>query len=118
MKKLMFSLLLIVGCAAQSIAQVNPNNHYVNGYYRSNGTYVQGHYKTDPNSTVNDNYSTYPNVNPYTGTQGTVQPDYSGTTNWNSTPTFNSTPTYQFEAPTYELETPSLDTELNFYDPF
>ena len=44
---------------------------WVNGYQKSNGTYVQGHYRSSPNSTTSDNYSTYPNVNPYTGKRGT-----------------------------------------------
>ena len=51
-------------------AQVNPHNHWVDGYYKSDGTYVQGHYRTNRNETVRDNYTTYPNVNPYTGQQG------------------------------------------------
>jgi hypothetical protein len=29
---------------------------YVRGYYRKNGTYVQPHYRTAPNSTTSDNY--------------------------------------------------------------
>ena len=44
---------------------------YVNGYTRSNGTYVPGHYRSSPNSTQSDNYSTYGNTNPYTGQRGT-----------------------------------------------
>lgn len=43
---------------------------YVDGYYRSNGTYVEPHYRSDKNSTVYDNWSTYPNINPYTGKKG------------------------------------------------
>jgi hypothetical protein len=43
---------------------------YVNGYNRRDGTYVQGHYRTDANSTYNDNYSTRGNYNPYTGEAG------------------------------------------------
>lgn len=43
---------------------------YVSGYTKSNGTYVQGHYRTAPNNTVNDNWSTRGNVNPYTGKSG------------------------------------------------
>lgn len=38
---------------------------YVNGYFRKDGTYVSGHYKSDPNGTTADNYSTYRNSNPY-----------------------------------------------------
>jgi hypothetical protein len=43
---------------------------YVNGYYKKNGTYVQGYYRADSNKTVKDNYSYYGNVNPYTGEIG------------------------------------------------
>lgn len=80
MKKLviLFSLFIL---STICFCQVNQNNHYVNGYTKSNGTYVQGYYRTNPNSTNVDNYSTYPNVNPYTGKTGTVTPD-----NYYSTP--------------------------------
>ena len=44
---------------------------YVKGYYKSNGKYVSPHYRTSPNNTVKDNWSTYPNVNPYNGKKGT-----------------------------------------------
>ena len=44
---------------------------YVGGYYRSNGTYVQSHYRSDPDGCVYNNWSTYPNINPYTGKRGT-----------------------------------------------
>lgn len=50
---------------------------HVNGYTKSDGTYVQPYTRTSPNNTINDNYSTRPNVNPYTGQPGTRQPDYS-----------------------------------------
>jgi hypothetical protein len=52
---------------------VNTNSVYVNGYYRNDGTYVQGHYRTAPNSTRTDNYSYRGNVNPYTRKVGTQQ---------------------------------------------
>ena len=32
-------------------------SYYVNGYYRSNGTYVRGHYKTSPDQYKYNNYS-------------------------------------------------------------
>ncbi|MEK1925050.1 MAG: hypothetical protein AAAB11_06330 [Rhizobium giardinii] len=44
---------------------------FVNGYTRSNGTYVQPHYRSAPNGSRYDNYSTSGNVNPYTGQAGT-----------------------------------------------
>lgn len=43
---------------------------YVDGYTRSDGTYVEGHYRSSPNDTVSDNYSTEGNVNPYTDEEG------------------------------------------------
>jgi hypothetical protein len=47
----------------------------VNGYYKpSTGTYVAPHYKTSPNSTRYDNYSTKGNYNPYTGKNGYTSP--------------------------------------------
>jgi len=49
---------------------------YVNGYYKSNGTYVQPHYRSDPDSSVSNNWSTKGNVNPYTGKAGTVVEKY------------------------------------------
>ena len=53
---------------------------YVRGYYRSDGTYVQPHYRSSPNNTTLDNWSTKGNVNPYTGKLGTRDP-YSGSSN-------------------------------------
>lgn len=42
----------------------------VNGYYRKNGTYVNGYNRSDRNNIVTDNYSYKGNVNPYTGVVG------------------------------------------------
>lgn len=44
------------------------------GYFRSNGTYVQPYYRTSPNSSLFDNYSTKGNYNPYSGRKGYVNP--------------------------------------------
>ncbi len=45
---------------------------HVNGYTNNNGTYVAPHYRSDPNGTKCDNWSTKGNVNPYTGKSGTI----------------------------------------------
>jgi hypothetical protein len=50
---------------------------WVNGYFKKDGTYVDGYYRSRPNSTNTDNYSTQGNVNPYTGKSGTRARDYS-----------------------------------------
>lgn len=46
----------------------------VRGYFRKDGTYVQPHSRSTPDARYNNNWSTYPNVNPNTGQQGTQQP--------------------------------------------
>ena len=52
---------------------------HVNGYTRSNGTYVQPYERSSPNGTVTDNYSYKGNVNPYTGTTGTNSYEHDAT---------------------------------------
>jgi len=47
------------------------NAGYVRGYFKSSGTYVQPHWRSDPNTTVKDNWDYKGNVNPYTGKEGT-----------------------------------------------
>lgn len=47
---------------------------FVNGYSTKNGTYVQPHFRTAPNASMFDNYSTKGNFNPYTGKPGWIDP--------------------------------------------
>jgi len=61
--------LIAAGIVGDASAQ-----QYVNGYTRADGSYVQGHYRSAPNATRQDNYSTQGNYNPYTGQRGTVDP--------------------------------------------
>ena len=56
----------IFALASQAMADV-----WVNGHFRSNGTYVQPHYRSSPDGNFYNNWSTAPNVNPYTGRTGT-----------------------------------------------
>lgn len=70
--------------ATSAAAQVG-----VSGHYRSNGTYVAPHVRTNPNNTVNDNWTTRPNVNPYTGQAGTRSPSY-GSSSYGSTPSYTA----------------------------
>jgi uncharacterized protein YxeA len=64
-------LFLTVSVAGAALAK----DTHVKGHYRNDGTYVQPHYRTAPDSTRNNNYSTYGNQNPYTGQWGTKPPD-------------------------------------------
>lgn len=86
---------------------------YVKGYYRSNGTYVEGHYRTAPNQTINDNYSTQGNVNPYTGKEGTVPREGAyKTTTVKPTQTYKTTtPSYNYSTPTYNSSYPKYNTQ-------
>lgn len=52
----------------------NPSSHYVAPHVQQNGTYVGGHYQTNPNNTTLDNYGTRGNYNPYTGQYGRRSP--------------------------------------------
>jgi hypothetical protein len=53
---------------------VSARDVYVKGHYRNNGTYVSPHYRTAPDRSLTNNYSTRGNINPYTGNIGTVNP--------------------------------------------
>lgn len=72
--------LLCLGLAA-TVADAQ-SSVWVNPYTRTDGSYVPGHYRTAPDSNPYNNWSTYPNVNPYTGQQGHrhVDDPYSGLT--------------------------------------
>jgi hypothetical protein len=48
--------------------------HFVNGHFRWNGTYVRGHLKTNSDNSFWNNWSSRGNVNPYTGHVGTKLP--------------------------------------------
>lgn len=46
----------------------------VGGYATKRGTYVEPHYKSSPDSSRSNNYSSKGNFNPYTGKRGSVDP--------------------------------------------
>lgn len=66
---------LIIAAALLATPALAQGSHYVQGYTRSDGTYVAGHYATNPNSTTQDNWTTKGNTNPYTGQPGTRNPN-------------------------------------------
>jgi len=66
------------------IAQSALADRYVNGYTRSDGTVVQGHWRSGPDSSYNNNYSTRGNTNPYTGQSGTQPPTWNDRTPQNN----------------------------------
>ena len=54
--------------------QGNPSATTVQGYTKKDGAYVAPYQRTAPNGTQRDNWSSKPNVNPYTGKDGTKEP--------------------------------------------
>ena len=48
-------------------------SHGVKGYIKKDGTYVAPHRQTNPNKTQRDNWSSKPNVNPYSGKEGSKE---------------------------------------------
>ncbi|MBY4768946.1 hypothetical protein [Burkholderia ambifaria] len=87
--------LLLIAClaAAPAVAQSFYGHHQsnssfyggpttygsdqtVNGYSRSDGTYVQPYHRTAPDGNPYNNYSTQGNVNPYSGQRGYKNPGY------------------------------------------
>jgi len=86
----LFFVFLLFTCASL-FAQVNSKHVKVKGYTRSDGTYVAPHYRTAPNSTNRDNFSTRGNTNPYTGTPGWIKPDNKSNRLYSSTTTYPAT---------------------------
>lgn len=74
MKKINLILILFVGLLSFS-TQAEARTIRVRGYYKpSTSRYIAPHYKTTPNQTKFDNFSTKGNYNPYTGKKGTTNP--------------------------------------------
>jgi hypothetical protein len=74
MKSLAVTLLVVLLMMLGMVAPIFAEDVSVKGYFLKDGTYVQPHMRSAPDSSYNNNWSTQPNVNPYTGQQGTQQP--------------------------------------------
>lgn len=86
MKKMLVGVLItfVLGFAAppalakksSGMTGSSGGSHSVRGHVRKDGTYVQPHRATNQNQTQRDNWSSKPNVNPYTGKPGEKDPRY------------------------------------------
>jgi murein L,D-transpeptidase YcbB/YkuD len=97
--------------------QTNSKHVKVKGYYKKDGAYVQPHYRTAPNSTNIDNFSTKPNVNPYTGKKGYIEPDNNylpSTNNYNYTSQKTEIPSLNYSNPT--TTSPSINYSSSSID--
>jgi hypothetical protein len=70
--------LIIIAVAAGLVAAPSladsAGSHRTRGYVTRRGTYVAPHHATNPNHTRVDNWSSRPNINPYTGKRGYRDP--------------------------------------------
>ena len=66
-------VILILAATTFSISAIA--DVYSQGYQRNDGTYVQPYHRSEPNGDRSDNWSTKGNVNPYTGQEGTKNPN-------------------------------------------
>lgn len=74
MKKIITGITLVL-LLFVSAGSVEAKTVSVKGYFKpSKSSYVMPSYRTSPNKTKLDNYSTKGNYNPYTGKKGTVNP--------------------------------------------
>jgi hypothetical protein len=68
----------LIGCVVIGLtlcaAAADASGVRVRGYVTRCGTYVVPSMRTSPNRTRTDNWSSRPNVNPYTGRAGTKDP--------------------------------------------
>lgn len=74
MKRLFIFTLTVIALLSIILSAASADV-YVSGYYRKDGTYVQPHYRSDPDGDPWNNWSTVGNVNPYTGEVGTKWPE-------------------------------------------
>ena len=69
MRKVLF--VCLAGILLAILPTLAMADNYVNGYYRSNGTYVDSYWRSDADSSPYNNYSYPGNTNPYTGKTAT-----------------------------------------------
>ncbi len=74
MKPILLTVFVITLFPVSTLAQ----DAYVEGYYRNDGTYVEPHYRSQPDGYSDNNYSTRGNTNPYTDNHGTINPQSIG----------------------------------------
>lgn len=72
-------MMKLIGLAATLTVLASPAAYAqrqtrVDTYVKRDGTVVQSHARTAPDSSRYNNWSSKPNVNPYTGRTGTVDP--------------------------------------------
>ncbi len=69
-----YALIVLFMLAILASCTISASPVRVRGYTRKDGTYVAPHYRSSPDSSKANNWSTKGNTNPYTGKEGTKDP--------------------------------------------
>lgn len=70
-----FAVAAVAACMLWSAGAEAGGSHRTRGYVKKDGTYVAPSHATNPNKSKRDNYGSKGNTNPYTGRQGTKDPE-------------------------------------------
>lgn len=92
----------------QTFAQVK-----VRGYYRKDGTYVQPHYRSNPDGNPYNNWSYPGNTNPYTGKTATGNPNTYLENYYNRSSSSSSSSSYSYPSTTYSTPSSSIYNSTN-----
>lgn len=68
----MKNFLILFALLFSLITSAQQGDVYVQSYLKSDGTFIPDHYRTPKTETINDNYTTKGNVNPYNGRPGYI----------------------------------------------
>jgi len=104
-------ILATAAVLALAVSSTGYTQVHVRGYTTRNGTYVAPHWRSSPDSTRLNNWSTQGNVNPYTGQVGTRNPY--------SLPSYGGTygSSLYSPAPTYKIPSYGSDDNSSEGDP-
>lgn len=75
---------ILLAIIAVFLADVALADNYTRPHMRKDGTYVPGHYSTEPNDRRYDNYSGRGNINPYTGERGSQRHEFTNPPAYNT----------------------------------
>ena len=73
--KIKILVAAVILTALCSSAFAGAGSHSTKGYTKKDGTYVAPHRQTNPDKSKVNNWSAKGNTNPYTGKDGTKDPD-------------------------------------------
>ena len=71
----MKTIIVMIAAALVATTAFAAGSHSKKGYIKKDGTYVAPSHATNPNKSKADNYGSKGNTNPYTGKEGTKDPN-------------------------------------------